>query len=361
MVLGLVVFGLIMVYSSSFIYAQERTGDGFSFIKKQVVFAVIGLAGMVGLSFADYRKLKRFAYPLLIAAVLLVGAVYIPGIGVKSGGAQRWLDLGILSFQPSELAKFVVIIFLAALLERKKHRIERFTAGVVSPYLLLSPLLVLLLFQPDFGSVVMICAVTFLLISLAGVPLRYLGGTLLLGGAIAGFLILSEPYRKARLLAFLDPWSDPSGKGFQILQSLVGLHNGHFWGAGLGNGKEKLFYLPEAHNDFILAVIGEELGFVGISLLALTFLLLIYRGLKLAWQSFDEKKDLFACYLAAGISLTIGLQAFVNMGVVFGMLPTKGLTLPFVSYGGSALVVDLCAVGILLSITRVNGKVSKNA
>lgn len=351
-VIAMVVFGLIMVYSSSFIFAQERSGDGFAFIRKQLLFAAGGFAALVLMARTDYRKLSRYAYPIFGVSLLLLIAVMIPGVGARVGGAQRWLRLGGLNFQPGEFAKFAVIAFVAAQLARKRERLSRFTAGVVSNFLVPAPALVLLLLQPDFGTTVMISVVIFSLLFVAGVPRRYLAASALLAIFAGAALALGTPYRRMRLLAYLDPWSDPGGKGFQIIQSLIGLHNGSLWGVGLGNGKEKLFFLPEAHNDFIFAVIGEELGFLGVGGVALAYLYFIHRGLRIAYESRDRYGDFFGMLLASGITLALGLQGFVNMAVVIGLLPTKGLTLPFISYGGSALVVDLAAVGVLLSIAR---------
>lgn len=350
--LGLVFFGLLMVYSSSFIFAQERTGDGFAFIKKQLLFAIMGTGLLVGMSAFDYRKLYRWSYWILGAITALLALVLVPGMGSRAGGAQRWIGLGFLNVQPAEIAKFALILFVARQLERKADRIDRFVPGVLSSVMMVVPALGLLLLQPDFGSVVMISLVIFVLMFLAGVPLKYLLAPVCLGIVGAAAAILGSPYRHARLLAYLDPWKDPSGKGFQILQSLVGLHNGRIFGVGLGNGKEKLFYLPEAHNDFIFAVIGEELGFIGIACVVAAFVFFVYRGLRVAWVRLNEHEDRFGFLLAAGITLMIGLQGFINMSVVLGLLPTKGLSLPFISYGGSALLMDLTAIGILLSIAK---------
>jgi cell division protein FtsW len=223
---------------------------------------------------------------------------------------------------------------------------------MLSPFFVPLPALVLLLCQPDFGTTAMIVIIIFALMFLAGVPKRYLGSVFLAGGLIGSWLVMGTPYRRNRFMTFIDPWRDPGGKGFQILQSFVGLHNGRFWGAGLGNGKEKLFYLPEAHNDFIFAVIGEELGFVGIAIVAMAFLWFMHRGLKIALDCQKKYQDRFGMLLAAGITLALGIQGFVNMAVVLGLVPTKGLTLPFISYGGSALMTDLFAVGVLLSVAR---------
>jgi cell division protein FtsW len=241
---------------------------------------------------------------------------------------------------------------VARQLVAKRERLHTLAAGVIAPFVVPLPALVLLLVQPDFGTTVMISVVIFALMFLAGVPKRYLGAALLLAVATGLALALGSDYRRQRVLTFLDPWRDPGGKGFQIIQSMVGLHNGRIWGVGLGNGKEKLFYLPEAHNDFIFSVIGEELGFLGIAAVVVAYLVFVYRGLRIAFIAQKQYQDSFGMLLATGITLALGLQGFVNMSVVLGLLPTKGLTLPFISYGGSALLVDLCAVGVLLSVAR---------
>ena len=353
-VIGMVLFGLIMVYSASFIYAQERSGDGFAFIKKQVVFAVLGFAALVAVCRLDYRKWNEWGYPVLGIATFLLALVMVPGIGTKVGGAQRWLKLGpgLLGFQPGELAKFALICFVARQLSRKEGRLNSFVAGVLSQFLVPLPALILLLLQPDFGTTVIITTVIFLLMFVAGVPRKYLFGMLACLLVAGSWLVFGSAYRRARLATFFNPWRDPSGRGFQILQSFIGLHNGSMWGVGLGNGKEKLFYLPEAHNDFIFSVIGEELGFVGVLAVVLAYIYFIYRGLMIAWNCKKKFDDSFGMYLATGITLALGIQGFVNMAVVLGLVPTKGLALPFISYGGSALLIDLFAVGILLSVAR---------
>ncbi|MGZ3698667.1 MAG: putative lipid II flippase FtsW [Bdellovibrionota bacterium] len=351
-VIAMVLFGLIMVYSSSFIYAQERTGDGFAFIKKQLIFAGAGFAALVAVCRIDYRKWADWAYPVLALAIALLAAIMIPGIGARVGGAQRWIRIAGFNFQPGEFAKFAVIFFVARQLDRKSERIHTLAAGVLSQFIVPLPAFLLLLAQPDFGTTVMITVVIFFLMFLAGVPRKYLMTALGLALVAGTWLALGSEYRRNRVMTFLDPWRDPAGKGFQVLQSFVGLHNGRIFGVGLGNGKEKLFYLPEAHNDFIFAVIGEELGFLGIAAVVFAYLYFVYRGLTIAWQCQSKYQDRFGMLLAAGITLALGIQGFVNISVVLGLVPTKGLTLPFISYGGSALLVDLFAVGVLLSIAR---------
>jgi len=331
---ALVLFGLIMVYSSSFIYAQEKTGDGFFFIRKQLIYAVLGFVILLGVCRIEYRKWEKWAYPVLGAAIVMLALILVPGIGTRVGGARRWIHFGSFRFQPGEFAKFAVIFFVARQLTRKQDRISTLAAGVLSPFVAPLPVMFLLLFQPDFGTIVMLTIVTFFLMFVGGVPLRYLMGTFGLASVVGGFLAFGTAYRRARLITFMNPWNDPGGKGFQILQSLIGLHNGRIWGVGLGNGKEKLLYLPEAHNDFIFSVIGEELGFVGIAAIIFAYLYFVYRGLRIAWNCQKLYQDRFGLLLATGITLALGLP------------------LPFISYGGSALLVDLFAVGVLLSVAR---------
>jgi cell division protein FtsW len=240
-IVGMVLFGLLMVYSSSFIYAQERTGDGFAFIKKQLLFSGLGFGALVAVCRVDYRKWSEWAYLTMGLALVLLAAVFVPGLGTRALGAQRWIHLGPIGFQPGEFAKFAVIIFVAHQLDRKKERLHTLAAGVISHFLLAAPAFLLLLLQPDFGSTVIICTVMFALLFLAGVPRKYLVTTLLLAGIAGVMLAFGSAYRRDRVMTFMDPWRDPAGKGFQIIQSLLGLHNGALSGVGLGNGKEKLF------------------------------------------------------------------------------------------------------------------------
>lgn len=351
-VFAIVIFGLIMVYSSSYIYAQERTGDGLSFIKKQLLIAMIGIFALLAASRLDFRKWYNWRFPILVLSAVLLSLVLVPGFGSRLGGAQRWLRIGHFSFQPGEFSKFSIIAFLAGQLAYLRKTSEIQNKNILLPLILPLPILLLLLIQPDFGTSALIVTVSVLLIYLSGVERRRLLGIILVAGIGGLWLMLGTEYRRARLIAFLDPWGDPNGKGFQILQSFIGLHHGGIWGIGLGNGKEKLFYLPEAHNDFIFAVIGEELGFVGISLLIVAYLLFIYRGFRIGIQCMKNHQEYFGMFLAIGITLIIGLQGFINMAVVLGLIPTKGIPLPFVSYGGSALLIDLFLVGVLLSISR---------
>ncbi len=334
-----------MVFSSSFIYAHERTGDGFFFIKRQLMFAVLGAALFYLASRMDYRLWLRFSKLGLWMSLLLLILVSIPGLGSRSGGAQRWLNLGLLTFQPAELAKFFIILFFSAAAARGVPLGRRL--------LLVFPSMALLLAQPDFGTVIILSLVLLSLSFLTGVRARIVIAGALAIAVGAAILIMRSPYRMARLATYLNPWEDPAGRGFQLLQSLLGVFNGEWLGVGLGNGKQKLFYLPEAHNDFIFSVVGEELGFAGISIVIIAFCFLGLLGISNAMKTMQRSSDTtnnFGLYLGTGITLLLVLQAFINMAVVLGLLPTKGLTLPFVSYGGSALTVNMFMAGILVSL-----------
>lgn len=350
----MVCFGLLMVYSASYIFAEERTGDGYTYIKKQFFYAGLGLIAFLVASRIPHQKWYRWAPAALFTVLLMLVAVMVPGIGARSGGAQRWINFGLFRFQPAELAKLVGMMFVARQLVRHQKDLHDFRKGIIAPIALLIPMMGLLLLQPDFGSTALIAGTAFILMYVAGVRALYLFGGLFGGLGIASILVMTSPYRMQRVLTFMDPWRDPAGKGFQVIQSMLGLSNGSIFGQGLGNGKEKLFFLPEAHNDFIFAVIGEELGFIGVAGVIFAYILFIYRGLKISWGALHTRQDRFGFYFGAGISLILGLQAFINMGVVMGLLPTKGLTLPFISYGGSALTLNLFAIGILYSISKAN-------
>jgi cell division protein FtsW len=295
----------------------------------------------------DYQHFRKLAVPLLIFCVLLLVMVLVPGIGTKVGGAVRWLRIGGISIQPAEFAKLGLVIFMAHSLARKKDRVKTFRFGFLPYMVLLAFLLALLLAQPDLGSAMTLGVVAVMMLLVAGTRLVYLFGMGIVAAPFLYFLIMNVDYRRQRVLAFLNPWDDPSNSGFQIIQSWIAFGSGGAFGKGLGESRQKLFYLPEAHTDFIFSVIGEELGFIGVIVIAAMFLLLVVRGLRTALCAPDE----FGCYLAFGMSLLLGIEAFVNMAVVMGMVPTKGLALPFLSYGGTSLLTSLIAVGIILNIS----------
>jgi cell division protein FtsW len=351
-IVGMVAFGTFMVYSSSFILASEKFGNGFAYVQKHLAFAFAGM----GFLFLASRQNPATWYkraPILMAAALAMAVmVLIPGIGQKVGGARRWISLVGFRFQPVEFAKFALILFTARQIVKRKEDFSSFKTQILPTLVLPMALFALVLLQPDFGSVALMTLVMGSMLFLGGLPLRWVFG---LGGAFisgAACLIAFAPYRAARIFGFLDPWQDPQGKGFQILQSWVGLRNGRLFGQGLGNGKEKLFYLPEAHNDFILAVVGEELGFLGMMAVGMAFLFFTHLGFRISRQYYAQTHNRYGYFMGLGLTLWIAFQGFINFAVVLGALPTKGLPLPFLSYGGTATLVNLFSCGILLSLSR---------
>lgn len=343
----LVGIGITMNYSASAVLAQERYGDSYYFLKRTLMFATLGFSGMALISRLAYSRYRNFVYIILGCSLLMIAMVFIPGIGRTIGGANRWIRLGPFAFQPSEVAKIAMIIFLAYSLEKKAKRISSFGVGFLPHIIFMGVVSGVILYQRDLGAAATIAVITWIMMFVAGVRIHYLLSMGVLCMPAVFMLIAGTGYRKRRILAFLNPWSDQYGSGFQIIQSFVAFNEGGLFGRGLGQGQQKLFYLPEAHTDFIFSVIGEELGLVGAIFTISLFCFLCYRGLKIAL----EAPDLFGRYLALGCTLLIGLAAMLNMGVVMGMLPTKGLALPFISYGGTSLVVSLLAVGILLNVS----------
>jgi len=339
--------GVVMVYSSSSIMAVNKYGDGFHFLKRQGVYALAGFSAMALFMWLDYRRCRALVAPFLLLSMVLMAAALIPGVGVNANGATRWVRMPGFAIQPSELAKISLVIYLAASLVRKKEKIKTFKLGLFPYLVMLAPLLLLLGLQRDLGSALIMVAVSFGMLIMAGLPLRWplLGAALM--APILYWQVAGSAYRLARIQAYLDPFSDPMGKGFQIIQSWTAFGYGGLFGQGLGEGKQKLFYLPEAHTDFIFSVLGEELGFSGVFIVSSMFLLLVLGGFRIAMRCTDP----FGRNLAFGISLLLGIEAFGNMMVTTGILPTKGLALPFLSYGGSSLIASLLAVGILLSVS----------
>ncbi len=344
---GLIAFGVVMVYSASAVYASNMFGNGSHFLVRQTVFGLLAFAALAVFSHVKVDWIRASTYPVLLLAVLLMLAVAL-GLGRSAGGATRWLAIGPVNVQPAELAKLAMIMWLAHSLAKKAHRVRTFSVGFL-PHVIVAVLLMLLcLAQPDFGSAVMIALLTFVVLFAAGARAGYLLGGVLLALPIGYAAIASSPYRMRRIQAFLEPFEHRQGAGYQITESLMSFGSGGWTGVGLGDGRQKLLFLPEAHTDFISAIVGEELGFIGIALLCGAFAWVVFRGLRASWRVQDE----YAGYLAAGMTLFIGLQAFTNLAVAMGLLPTKGLALPFVSYGGSSLVVNAAAAGMILNVSR---------
>jgi cell division protein FtsW len=345
----LVLFSLVMVYSTTGIMSQERFGDSLFFFKRQMTAALLGF-GIAYLAFRIPIKVwQRIAGWLLPISLLLLVLPFIPGLGDRAGGAQRWIALGPVKFQPAEFVKIAMVVFMAGYIHRHEHSLGGFVGGIVKPVAMIGPVALLLLMQPDFGSTVVITTVMMLMGIAAGVRLRFaIIGLLMIAAAFAALVIVS-PYRMERITAFLSPFEDLSGSGYQLVQSLVALGSGELVGMGLGSGQQKLFYLPAAHTDFIFAVIGEELGFIGCAVVISVFLAVLWRGCRLASR---YAEDSFRFSLAVGLTGLIVVPALVNVGVVTGMLPTKGMVLPLVGYGGSSLMACLFCVGLLLALAR---------
>ncbi len=343
----LMAVGVMMVYSSSAIFAQERFHDSLYFLKRNIVFMAASLVLLVVAMRVDYHLYYKLTYPLLFLTLALLALTFIPGLGHKAGGAQRWIGLAGFTLQPAELAKWAVIVFMAYSLAKKKDKIKSFTIGFLPAVSIVGLILCLILLQKDLGTAFVIAVVVLLMFFIGGTRLSYLAAGFLAAIPLLYFLIFSVDYRRRRILAFLDPWAHQREEGFQIIQSYVAFNSGGLTGVGLGQGKQKLFYLPAAHTDFIFSVLGEELGLVGVFVVLGLFIFLMFRGIRIAFKA----PDLFGTYLAIGITALITTQALINFGVVMGLLPTKGLPLPFISHGGTALMVMAVLVGILLNIS----------
>lgn len=344
-VIALVGIGVVMVYSASAVMTELRFGDSTLFVNKQLWHVVVGLVLMLVAIRVDYRWYKRLAYPLLGFGVALLLAVLL--VGATRNEAQRWLSFGGFSFQPSEVVKIVLVIYMAYSLEKKDRKLERFSIGFIPHLMVLGLLAFLLLLQPDFGTTVICSVIVFTLLFVAGAKIGYIAMFGVIGSGLATWAVMTSAYRMSRVRAFLDPEHDPFGAGYQIKQSLTAIGSGGLFGKGLGLGHAKLGYVPELWNDFIATAIGEELGLVGLFLVALLFVALIWRGVRIAFGA----RDYFGTYLAFGLSTLFGMQAAINLSVVTGLLPNKGLTLPFISYGGSSMIISLFTVGVLLNIS----------
>jgi cell division protein FtsW len=340
--------GVVMVYSASAIVAAERFHDPFMFLRKQLFWAALGGIALWVAMRIDYRHLEKLMVPALAVAVVLLVIVLVPPFGQSINGTRRWLRLGPVSFQPVELAKLALVIYLAAFLARRREQLHELWRGLAPPVLVAGTLAGLVLLQPDLGNGLTLLAVTFGLLFVAGMRVRHLAMILVAALPPVVVLVAIAPYRVRRIIAFLDPWQDPRGSGFQIIQSYLAIGGGGPLGRGIGESRQKLFYLPESHTDFIFAIIGEELGFVGAAAVVGLFALFIWRGLRIGLRSPEP----FGAYLALGITVLVATQTIVNLGVVTGLLPTKGLPLPFISFGGSALVVTMASTGVLLNISQ---------
>ena len=346
----LLAIGVVMVYSASSYFAMVNYNDSTAFLKKQALFAVVGFIAMIFISRCDYHKLKKLTGILLIITPILLVAVYaFPA----TKGAQRWIKLGPLSFQPSELAKYAVVIILAHMITNKGEKIKEFWKGIVPCFVIGGGFAALILAQKNLSIAAVTGFVTFIMVFVAGARKRFMFGVITpIILFVGSFFTLFEDYRRRRLLNFINPWKDPAGDGYQLIQSFYALGAGGVTGLGIGQSRQKTLYMPEPHNDFIFAIIGEELGLIGCTVVILLFVIFDYRGIKIAMSAKDE----YGTLLAVGITSIIGLQAIINIAVVTGSMPVTGVPLPFISYGGTALVFNLMAMGILLNISRQRNK-----
>jgi cell division protein FtsW len=343
----LVCTSVVMVYSASAFIAMENNGDPYLYLFKQVTWALLGLLLVPLMMRIDYRTYRQ---PVVIwtgLAIVVAGLVAVL-FGEARNGANRWLNFGSLGVQPSELAKIVVVVFIAALLERRMDRIDDPAYALLPIGVVLAVIVALILREPDLGTSVAILVIAAVMIFAAGIDYRYVAALGIAGSAALYFLLAISDYRWRRITAFLNPWADPLGDGFQMIQSMIAVGSGGIFGRGLMGGVQKMFYLPEPHNDFIYAVLSEELGFVGATIVVACFCVITWRGLRTALRAPDR----FGAFLALGLTTMVAFQAFFNVSVVLGLMPTKGIPLPFVSYGGSSLLINLLGMGILLNVSQ---------
>lgn len=337
-----------MVYSASAIWADYKFDDSFFYAKRQLLFASAGIVAMIFIMNVPYLTWKKYAKPILFVCFILLLAVLIPGVGMVRGGARSWIGVGAFSVQPSEFMKLGLIIFMATYLSVNQKYITSLKQGFLPSILLIFVAFGLIMLQPDLGTGVVLVLTSLVMVFVAGARISHFVGLAVIG--LVGFLglIVSAPYRINRIVAFLDPWEDPSGKGFQIIQSLYAIGPGGLMGLGLGQSFQKFFYLPEPQTDFIFAILAEELGFIGGTFVLLLFLVLLWRGIRVSLAA----PDTFGSLLGLGIVGMISIQVMINISVVIGLIPVTGITLPFLSYGGSSLTLTLCSVGILLNISK---------
>ncbi len=352
-ILTLLVISVVMVYSSSSVVALTTYNDSLFFMKRQLLWAAMGLALLSLTMRIDHHRLagQRVVLAIMTISLMLLAATLAPGIGRMVNGSRRWLRIGMLSFQPVEFAKFAVVVYLSYYIAKKGERIRDFMNGMVPAYVVIAVFTSVAVLQPDFGSAMTLACVAGIMLFAGGANIIHIGGTLLAVLPLVIFAVAHKAYRWRRIVAFLDPWSDPLGAGHQIIQSFLAFGSGGLFGRGLGEGRQKLFFLPERHSDFIYAVIGEELGLIGALVVILLFLIILWRGVRITLAVGDP----FSRLLALGITLLICFQGLINMAVVTGLLPTKGIALPLVSYGGSSLVITMGAIGVLLNVSKETG------
>ncbi len=352
--LALLLFGLLMVASASMVISDRQFGFPFHYLFRQAIYLGIGLIFAIIATRIPIAFWQRISVPLLLASLLLMALVLIPGIGRVMNGSRRWLNLGIITLQVSELMKLAALLYLASYLQRHIQEVQTQVSGFIKPLIILGLIALLLLLEPDFGATFVMSAMFLVLLFVAGVRFSWFVLLLVLAMAAMSGLALISPYRLQRLTTFLNPWNAQFGSGYQLTQSLIAFGQGGFFGVGLGNSVQKLFYLPEAHTDFLFAVIAEELGLVGVLALMLLFAALVLYLLRIGRHA-ARVNALFSAYVAYGAATWLGIQGMINIGVNAGVLPTKGLTLPFISYGGSSMLVNCLLIGIILRIGHETG------
>lgn len=349
LILAIVLLGLVMVTSASISIASKESGDAFSYLERQLVLCLVGFV-LAGIVFCiRTENLEKFAWPLLIVALVMLFVVLVPGLGHVVNGSRRWIRVLGFNFQASELARVLTLIFIASYAVRREAELRSTAMGLIKPIGLLVFVALLLLAEPDFGAASVLFITGFGMLFMAGARLRYVIIAAVGGASAAALLVLLVPYRMARVTSFLDPWADPYNSGFQLTQSLIAIGRGEWFGVGLGESVQKLFYLPEAHTDFLFAVLAEELGLIGVVATLALFIALVWRSFWIA-QLAARAGLKFQSYLAVGFGLWLGCQALINIGVNMGVLPTKGLTLPLMSYGRSSMIVTLAWIGLLLRV-----------
>lgn len=347
LVIGLAGFGCLMVYSASYYSAQYHYGNQYFFLFKQIMGVVLGIFAMIFFSLVDYHILKKYKNLIIIVAIVLLVLVFVPGLGVESYGAKRWISLLGISVQPSEIAKFALVIFIASYMSDNHDKVKTFKG--LFPVLAVGGIICLLtMLEPSMSVTMCIAFVTLFMLIIGGMSKKHTLMFSIPAGAVVPLLVILEPYRLKRLMAFIDPWASPQGEGFQLIQSLYGLGSGGLFGVGLFNSRQKYLFLPFAESDFILSIIGEEIGFFGVCLLMLVFLYLIFNLIKIALNS----KDRFGAMLVSGVAFIIGVQTLLNIAVVTGSIPPTGLPLPFISSGGTSVTVFMAGIGICLNVLR---------
>ena len=350
-VIALAAFGCLMVYSASFYSAKYHYGNGEFFLFKQIIGAVLGVAGMVFFTFFDYHKLAKYKWWIVGLTFVMLGLVFVPGLGVESYGAKRWISILGFSIQPSEIAKFALVIFTASYMSENHDKVK--TLKGLLPVLAVGGVMcVLIMLEPSMSVTMCICFVTLFMLIIGGMSKKHTLMFSIPAGAAVPLLVILEPYRLKRLMAFIDPWASPQGEGFQLIQSLYSLGDGGLFGVGLFSSRQKYLFLPFAESDFILSIIGEEIGFVGTTIFLLVVMFLCYKLIKIALNA----KDRFGSMLASGVAFVIGVQTLLNVAVVTGSIPPTGLPLPFISAGSTSLLVFMSAIGVVLNVDRQSRK-----